>query len=229
MRVFAIGLLVGILTSAFGTGAALAQAPCIVTPLRTDVPVNVDQLNAAISCLQRRIDSLERGQAGDKTGKGAAGRSGPAAPPELTQTFDDLRLGIDQASAPDGKTILLEWTIENVGDKPILLLIESLHGSSVIVRGYTEDLRLTVRGFNICPVVSVGPADIIRYCVGHLAQDNQWTRLEPGRPVTFTVSATLRTKAARLESLAASLRLLVKDGNTVNFKDISFPRVPLTQ
>jgi hypothetical protein len=203
-------------------GTAAAQDTCTVRPLKADSPPSAEALNESLACLQRRIERLEQ-----QVAKGAA--PGPRADsPSAAQAheFDDVRVSLEHASIVDGKSLLLEWTIENLGEGTKLALIEA-QGTVIGLRGDPTPIRFTVQGINRCPGHGAGAQAAIKYCIESMKDDNQWTALDPGRPLAFRIASHAANTEIKADVASVSLRLVVKDRKGPKVKDISFTRVPL--
>jgi hypothetical protein len=199
---------------------AASREKCSVAPLTaSDLAAGPDAINAALACLQGRIQALEGGAPAQP-----AAQSKPAIAEALT--FDNLRITMDRASLVDKKQVLLELTVTNNGKTPVLAMVDD-YTSSVSLRGEASPRRFDVQGFASCGSRGWNARDATRACVDK-SSDNHWTLLEPGAPYELRLS-TKPGREIKADAVSARIRFLTKTGGEWKTKDLSFAALPLVQ
>lgn len=194
------------------------QEPCAIGPLSaTDLAAGPDALNAALACIQTRLEALERA-----AGANMAGITSPAAIAEMT-IFETVRVRLETAGIVDDRQLLLEYSITNEGDTPLFAIIAASQDSRVTISGEPEPRRFEVQGFATCPSFQTR---VTQYCIER-TPTTEWAYLDPGLTLGFQLATRARGDAITADTAAASIRLIVSDGEEVQFRDVSFGRIPL--
>lgn len=206
------------------TGVSAQASDCTVSPLRVeDLVAGPEALNAALACLQDRIEALEDDRRQDTTGTAAAAPTSIAT----ATLFGGVDLSLDYASIVDNVQVLLEFSIVNATGEPRLMIVDD-NSSTVTLRGETDARDFAVQGFAFCGRFGLNAGSVGKSarCFNNTVE-NQWTLLEPGRPYSFRISTEKSRRDISADSSAITIRFMMRAGDDFTSQDIPFSSVPL--
>lgn len=209
-----LALLVWVFCS--GSPAFGQDQACRIAPLTgADPSAHAALIDENFRCLEQRLDQL--------SGKAQATTPTPAAAPPLRMfQLGQITLRLDSVALTDNQQqVLSTWTIANGGPLPRLALIDRQR-SEVIPAGEAEGRRYKVEGLAEC---FMNTGNSTPGCAAF--EPARWTQLDPGQSYGFRMVTSDRGKPAPRQAVSFTLRLVLKDGEKWEFKDISAANVPL--
>ncbi len=155
---------------------------------------------------------------------GTAATGGDEAAIITVKVFDAVSVSLDYASVADETRLVLEYTVINRGEKPVLAIIADFQDSAVGLRGEAQPRPFGVQGFATCPGYQT---HVTENCMKSV-QDAQMTLLQPQVPYQFQL-ATQPDKRNKIKSTSAfaRIRFLFRQGEKTVFRDAAFAHIPV--